>query len=83
MSSCVKATAGGWAETAPEEPRRASHCVRVKGAPFGEEFGVLGGVPSGAVAHVGEPEYGMKAAVAEDVEGCLQSCVVWEERMLV
>ena len=51
--------------------------------PFGEELGVLGGVPGGAVAHVGEPEDGMVAAVAEDVEGCLQSCVVWEQRMLV
>ena len=45
-----------------------------EGGSFGEEFGVLGCVPRGAVADVGEPEDGMVASVAEDIERDLQSC---------
>ena len=47
-----------------------------EGGPLGEKFGVLGGVPGGAVVDVGEPGDGVVAAVAEDVEGGLQSCLV-------
>ena len=35
----------------------------------------MGRIPSGAIAHVGEPENGMVVSVAEDVKGGLQNCV--------
>lgn len=54
---------GGWIG---REPRRASRSVLVKGVPVAEEqLGVLGCVPGGAVADVGEPKDAVVASVAE------------------
>ena len=44
-----------------------------EGGAFGEEFGVEGRVPDGAVADVGEEQGRVVAGVAKDAEGCLHA----------
>ena len=39
----------------------------------------MGPIPSGAVAHVGEPENRMVASVAEGVKGGLKA--IWDQRI--
>ena len=53
-----------------------------EGGSLGEELGVLGHVPGGAIAQVGEPESGMVAFVAEDVARGLQSCWARDQKRI-